>query len=141
VFLLEKNVYEVAYIYPFHSRKKEEVFGLWYIFWEYLKNFWPKEKLSSWEAELFPRGINDIGVEKVYNLITLSRDAYASWSRGAFALKPNFVYNNSTTLKVQFFWQIKLTDTRPTVNLMTIPFSNEGLDRNEGAMNSVISYP
>lgn len=48
---------EVAYIYPFHSILHQEAdkFGQRHIFWGYLKNFWPQEKIIAWEAELFQR--------------------------------------------------------------------------------------
>jgi hypothetical protein len=47
------------------------------------------------------------------------------------------VYNNNTTLKVQFFWQKKQKDTQTTMSLLTTPFSTKGLDQNEGAYPSI----
>jgi hypothetical protein len=101
-----------------------------------LKNFWPEEKVAAWEAELFPRGIHEMGIERVYNLITLSLGAHRCWNRGAFALKPISMYDNNTTLKVQFFWQKKKKDTQATMSLLTTPFSTEDLDHNEGAFDT-----
>jgi hypothetical protein len=100
-----------------------------------LKIFWPEEKVAAWEAELFPGGIDEIGIERVCNIITLSRDAHTFWNRGAFALKPISVDNDNTTLKVQFFWQKKQKDTQATMSLLTTPFSTEDLDQNEGAFD------
>ena len=127
---------EIAHIYPFHSikHKEEDIFGRRHIFWDQLKNFWPEEKVAAWEAELFPRGIDEMGLDRAYNLITLSAGAHKAWDRGAFALKPISVSNDNTTLKIQFFWQKKQNDIQATaMSLLTTPFSTKDLDRNEGA--------
>jgi hypothetical protein len=128
---------EAAHIYPYHSlkNKEEDIFGPRHIFWDHLKNFWPVEKVAAWEAELFPNGMHEIGIERVYNLITLSPVAHSYWNRGAFALKPISVDDNNTTLKVQFFWQKKQNNTQATMSLLTTPFSTKDLDQNEGAFD------
>jgi len=134
--VLTKDVaVELAHIYPFHSIKHEEenIFGPRHIFWDHLRSFWDEEKVATWEAELFPDGIYERGVKRIYNLITLSRNAHEMWDRGAFALKPISVSDDNTILKVQFFWQKKQKDIQATMNLLTTPFSTEGLDHNEGA--------
>jgi hypothetical protein len=95
-----------------------------------LKNFWPQEKIAAWEAELFPVGLCEFGIERVYNLITLSRGAHDMWARGAFALKPISESDNKTTLKVQFFWQKKQQEAQTAMSLLTTPFSTEGLSQN-----------
>jgi hypothetical protein len=125
---------EITHIYPRHliKHKEEDKFGQRHDFWNHLKSFWSQEKVAAWEAELFPQGICETGLETVYNLITLSRGAHEMWGRGAFALKPIFVSDNKMTLEVQFFWQKKQTDSQ-TMSLLTTPFSTEGLDQNEGA--------
>jgi hypothetical protein len=112
------------------------MFGQRHIFWAHLKNFWSREKVATWEAELFPAGICEFGVERVYNLITLSRTAHDLWGRGAFALKPISESDDKMTLEVQFFWQKKQTDTQQTMSLLTTPSSTEGLDQNIGAFGS-----
>ncbi|KAK9428085.1 hypothetical protein V1505DRAFT_388234 [Lipomyces doorenjongii] len=129
---------EVAHIYPFHSIKYKERSGLGerHIFWDQLKIFWPDQKIADWELELFPKGLHEMGEEKTYNLITLSRTAHDMWARGAFALKPISVSNDNMTLKVQFFWQKKQTDIQATMSLLTTPFSTEHLDQNDGAFDS-----
>jgi hypothetical protein len=129
----------VAHIYPFYSleNKEEDIFGARHTFWDLLKNFWPEEKIAGWEAELFPRGIHEMGIERVYNLITLSKTAHDYWNRGAFALKPISMSKDNTTLKVKFFWQRK-QNTQATMSLLTTPFSTEDLDHNEGAFDSGI---
>ena len=105
------------------------------MFWDHLRSFWSEEKVAAWEAELFPRGLSEPGNEIVANRITLSKDAHGYWNRGAFALKPISISDDSTTLKVQFFWQKKQPDIQATIGLCTIPPSTEGLDRNEGAFD------
>ncbi|PVH83703.1 hypothetical protein DL98DRAFT_528998 [Cadophora sp. DSE1049] len=121
---------EVAHIYPFHSISHQEAdkFGQRHIFWGHLKNFWPQEKIAAWEAELFPAGLCEFGIERVYNLITLSRGAHDMWARGAFALKP--ISGDKTTLKVQFFWQKKQQEGQTAMSLLTTPYSTEGLSQN-----------
>jgi hypothetical protein len=101
-----------------------------------LKIFWPKEKVDAWAEEVFPQNTSEIGVERVYNLITLSRTAHGYWNRGAFALKPIFVNDDNTRLKVQFFWQKKQKDTQATMSLLTTPVSTKDLDHNEGAFDA-----
>jgi hypothetical protein len=120
---------EVAHLYPFHSfhslkHKEEDLFGARHIFWDYLKNFWPKQKTAAWEAELWSRGIDEIGIDRIHNLITLSRHAHSSWNRWAISLEPIAVYNDNTTLKVQFFWQTKQKGTQATMSLLTTPLSS-----------------
>jgi HNH endonuclease len=127
-----KRICEVAHIYPFYSlKKREEIFGPRYNFWEHLKNFWPEEKVTTWEAEIFLSGVNEIGVDRIYNLITLASYVHSAWNRGAFALKPVFVSNDNTTLTVQFFWQKPLEGTR-VASLLTRPPSTEGLTDSDG---------
>jgi hypothetical protein len=94
--------------------------------------FWPEEKVAAWTAELFPQGINELGVERVDNLITLSKQAHGYWNQGAFALKPISMNEDKTSLKIQFFWQ-KKQNTQATMSLLTTPFSTESLNQNEGA--------
>ena len=74
-------------------------------------------------------GLNELGLEKAYNLITLSRGAHTMWARGAFALKPISESDDKTMLKVQFFWQ-KKQEAQTAMSLVTTPFSTEGLNRN-----------
>ncbi|TGO42522.1 hypothetical protein BHYA_0007g00210 [Botrytis hyacinthi] len=140
------SVIEVAHIYLFCriSTSEENIFGVRHMFWEYLKNFWSEEKVAAWKAEIFSRGLSEIGDEKVDNRITLSKAAYAQWNRGAFALKPISVSDENTTLKVQIFWQKKQTDIRSTMTLMTTPISTENLDHNEDAFDygyTTLYYP
>jgi hypothetical protein len=108
------------------------MFGLRHTFWNHLKNFWPAEKVAAWEAELFPKGMHEVGEERVYNLITLSPDAHAKWAAGYFALKPISLSDDKMILKVQFFWQ-KEQDTQTTISLLTAPFPTEGLERHRYA--------
>jgi hypothetical protein len=100
-----------------------------------LKIFWPEEKVAAWAEEVFLQDTSEISVERVYNLITLSRSAHGYWNRGAFALKPIFENEDKTTLKVQFFWQKKQNNTQATMSLLTTPFSTEDLDQNKGAFD------
>jgi hypothetical protein len=106
------------------------MFGLRHTFWNHLKNFWPAEKVAAWEAQLFPKGMHEVGVERVYNLISLSPIAHVKWAAGQFALKPISLSDDKMTLKVQFFWQ-KEQDTQTTMSLLTAPFPTEGLEQHQ----------
>lgn len=98
-----------------------------------LKNFWPEEKVTAWEAELFPNGTHEKGLDTARNLITFSKDAHDYWNKGVFALKPISVSDDNTTLTIQFFWQAKHQDIQPTMSLLTTPLSTKDLDSNNGA--------
>ncbi|TVY44304.1 hypothetical protein LOCC1_G005056 [Lachnellula occidentalis] len=125
---------DVAHIYPFCLIKEEsDAFGTRHSFWDMLRNFWPEEKVAAWEAEIFPNGTNDLGIETARNLITLSKDAHNMWNRGAFALKPISVSDDNTTLTIQLFWQARLEDIKATMNLLATPQSTKDLDCNIGA--------
>jgi hypothetical protein len=100
------QIIEVAHIYPHHSikQKEEDKGGLQHGFWNYLRVFWSKEKVTAWESNLFPQGIGEKGYEEVYNLISLAPTVHAIWGRGLFALKPISESDDKKTLTVQFFW-------------------------------------
>ena len=130
---------EIAHIYPFHSikDKEQDILGQRHTFWNQLRVFWPKDKITAWEVLLFPKGIHEIGEEEVYNLLVLSRNAHDQWGRGAFALKPISVSDDKMTLEVQFFWQKRQQRTQTPMSLLTMPFSTEDLDRNVRLDNNV----
>jgi hypothetical protein len=96
-----------------------------------LRNFWPEEKITTWEAAIFPDGPGECGLETARNMITLSADAHILWNKGAFALKPISVSEDNTTLTIQFFWQAKHPLVMPTINLTTIPLSTRNLESND----------
>jgi hypothetical protein len=75
--------------------------------WEHLHLFWDKDRVSKWKKIIFPDSQNpDIGVERCFNLISLSPDAHDTWNKGLFALKPLELSDDQKTLTVQFFWQV-----------------------------------
>jgi hypothetical protein len=47
--LTKDGAIDVAYIYPFHSikHKEEDMFRQRHVFWDFLKNFWPEEKVTA----------------------------------------------------------------------------------------------
>ena len=120
---------QVAHIYPFCLLTKEEdTFGKRHVFWRMLRNFWPEEKITAWEAAVFPGGPEERGLETARNMITLSADAHILWNEGAFALKPISVSEDNTTLIIQLFGQARYSPIMPTINLTTIPLSTRDLD-------------
>jgi hypothetical protein len=125
---------DVAHIYPHHSLKQREegTTGPRHDFWSYLRTFWSEEKVTAWEARLFPQGICEKGVEEVYNLISLSPSVHRAWGRGLFALKPISESDDKKTLIVQFFWQEKQIGALPGMSLTTTPISTQGLKQTAG---------
>jgi hypothetical protein len=130
--LTGSDIVEVAHIYPFSQLRypEEDTFGARHIFWDHLKDFWPEEKVATWVAQLFPRGLCGIGDERVDNRITLSSFAHDLWNGGAFALKPVSMSDDKTALTVQFFWQKRQANTKPAMSLLTTPYSTRGLEHN-----------
>jgi hypothetical protein len=139
--LTGSGLVEVAHIYPFSQLKypEEDTFGARHIFWDHLKNFWPEEKVTTWIAQLFPRGLCRTGDERVDNQITLSRDAHGLWNRGAFALKPISISDDKTTLEVQFFWQKRQANTKPAMSLLIMPYSTRGLEQDDTTTDAGIN--
>jgi len=99
-------------------------------FWSSLSLFWDEDRVNKWKNATFPDSQNpDIGVERCFNLISLSPETHIMWNKGLFALKPLKLSRDRKTLTVQFFWQIPSNyeiDSR--VDLLTETPSSEGLD-------------
>jgi hypothetical protein len=99
-------------------------------FWNLLRLFWDKDRVDKWHKTIFPDSQNpDVGVERYFNLISLSPNAHDMWNRGVFALKPLNLSRNRKKLTVQFFWQVPGNyNTESRINLLTKPTSSEGLE-------------
>ena len=104
------------------------MFGKRYVFSRMLRNFWPEEKINTWEAAVFLDDSAEHGLETARNMITLSVEAHGLWNSGAFALKPISVSEDNTTLIIQLFGQARYSPIMPTINLTTIPLSTRDLD-------------
>jgi hypothetical protein len=105
-----------------------------------LRNFWPEQKIAAWEAEVFPNGSSEMGVETAANMITLCPNAHEYWNKGAFALKPISVSDDNTTLTIQFFWQAKHEQIESTVNLLTMPPCTRDLDSGGKGYSHLADY-
>jgi hypothetical protein len=95
-------------------------------FWRSLAIFWSKDQINKWKNTVFPDGV---GVERCFNLISLSSEAHDMWNRGLFAFKPLKLSRDRKTLTIQFFWQVPgeyKIDSE--VDLLTETPSSEGLD-------------
>jgi hypothetical protein len=79
---------------------------------------------------IFPNSQNpDVGVERCFNLISLSPPAHDMWNRGVFALKPLKLSRDRKKLTVQFFWKVPGNyKIKSRIDLLTEPASSEGLD-------------
>jgi hypothetical protein len=74
-------------------------------FWDTLKMFWSDDRVQKWRNAIFPDQNNpDKGVETYYNLICLSPDAHAYWTKAYFALKPIQLSNDKKRLDMEFHW-------------------------------------
>src|SRR5947209_1871762 len=68
----------------------------------------------------------NVGVEKCFNLISLTPTAHDMWNKGLFALKPLKLSRNRKELIVQFFWQIPGDHkVKSRIDLLTEPISSE----------------
>jgi hypothetical protein len=99
-------------------------------FWEQLSLFRDKDRIDKWKNTIFPDSQNPgIGVERCFNLISLSPSAHDMWNKGLFALKPLKLSPDRKTLTVQFFWQVPGNyKFGSKVDLLTETPSSEGLD-------------
>jgi HNH endonuclease len=96
-------------------------------FWKSLSIFWGEDQIYKWKHTLFPNGV---GIDRCFNLISLSNAAHSMWNRGAFALKPLNLSRDRKRLTVQFFWQVVGEyEMNSEVDLLTEPSSSEGLNR------------
>ena len=98
--------------------------------WRSLAVFWGKDQINKWKNTIFPDSQNpDIGVERCFNLTSLSQQAHTMWNDGLFALKPLNLSRDQKTLTVQFFWQVPGDyEIDSEVDLLTEAPSSEGLD-------------
>jgi hypothetical protein len=99
-------------------------------FWNLLRLFWDKNRVEKWRSTIFPNSQNpNVGVERCFNLISLSPNAHEMWNRGLFALKPLKLSRNRKELTIQFFWQVSGGyKIKSRIDLLTEPASSEGLD-------------
>jgi len=95
-----------------------------------LRLFWDEDQIEKWHSTIFAGSQNpDIGVQRCFNLISLSPDAQVKWNKGLFALKPLNLSRDRKELTVQFFWQVPGNyDIGSRVDLLTEPTSSEGLE-------------
>ena len=56
--------------------KEGDIFGKRHVFWRIPSNFWPEEKITTWEVVIFPNGPEEAGMETTANMITLSADVH-----------------------------------------------------------------
>jgi hypothetical protein len=99
-------------------------------FWKLLRLFWDEDRVEKWRSKIFPNSQDpDVGVERCFNLISLSPDAREMWNRGVFALKPLKLSRDCKKLTVQFFWQVPGNyDFDSRIDLLMEPTSSKGLD-------------
>src|SRR4051812_45719859 len=101
-------------------------------FWGLLYLFWDEDRVEKWRNTIFPNSQNPdvgVGVERCFNLISLSPNAHDMWNRGLFALKPLELSPDRKELTVQFFWQVPGGHKiKSRIDLLTEPTSSEGLD-------------
>jgi HNH endonuclease len=98
--------------------------------WESLALFWDEDRIKKWYKTTFTDPENpDIGVERCFNLISLSPDAHDMWNQGMFALKPLSLSRNRKKLIVQIFLQAPGNyKVNSRIDLLTEPTSSEGLE-------------
>ena len=99
-------IYKVTHIYPYSMLCPSPATDSYqYSFWDLLKRFWSEDRIQEWRKVIFPdQNRPDKGVETCHNLICLSPDAHAYWTRAYFALKPIQLSDDKKTFDVEFHW-------------------------------------
>jgi hypothetical protein len=109
-------------------------FGSQIKFWAILRVFWSDDRIQEWRNALFPDQNNpDKGVETCRNLICLSPDAHAYWTKAYFALQPIKLSDDQKRLDVKFHWMPRGRKYLP-VDILDPPPLLEGLDNESGTM-------
>jgi hypothetical protein len=121
---------EAAHIFPFSMLKSSYHNN----FWAMLEVFWSDDRIQEWRNALFLDLNNpDKGVETCRNLICLSPDAHAYWTKGYFALQPIKLSDDQKRLDVKFHWMPRGREYLP-VHILDPPPSLEGLESGSDAM-------
>jgi hypothetical protein len=120
--LTGNDTFEVAHIYSCSMINPSSTTGSPYDFWNVLKAFWSDDRIQKWRDAIFPDN-RDQGLETCYNLLCLSPDAYAYWTKAYFVLK---LSDDEKRLDVKFYWTPKY-DRLPK-SILTTPQSSEGSD-------------
>jgi hypothetical protein len=97
-------------------------------FWKMLGSFWSDDRIQKWRETIFSdQNSPDKDVETCHNLICLSPDAHAYWTKAYFALKPFELSDDKKRLDVEFHWLPKYNYS-PTskLNILTPPKSSDG---------------
>ena len=120
---------EVAHIYPYSMLSPSPATDSHqYDFWDLLKRFWSEDRIQEWRKVIFlDQNRPDKGIETFHNLICLSPDAHAYWTRAYFALKPIQLSDDKKTFDVEFHWMPQYNYSSK-VDILTSPQSSEGLD-------------
>ncbi|KIX05490.1 uncharacterized protein Z518_06362 [Rhinocladiella mackenziei CBS 650.93] len=103
-------------------------------FWQSLRLFWNRDRIDKWKRTIFQDPQNPYtGVDRCFNLISLSADAHNMWNKGMFALKPLQLSSDRKTLTVQLFWQVPTKyEIDSWIDLLTEPKSSKDLHFVEG---------
>jgi len=82
------------------------------------------------ERTIFPDSLNPgTGVDRCFNLISLSVETHAMWNKGMFALKPLQLSSDRKTLTIQLFWPVPSKyEIDSQIDLLTEPMSSKGVN-------------
>ncbi|OKL58859.1 hypothetical protein UA08_05688 [Talaromyces atroroseus] len=119
---------DAAHIYPFclikASTREPTVVAT---FWNTMKLFWEDDRVKQWPKDIFGNELDLRNPQDTcLNMLSLSQYPHTLWGSGRFALRP-IEKPNSTTLKVQFYWQKNSSDGVTEIRLLTAPESTRGL--------------
>jgi hypothetical protein len=121
-------MFEVAHIYPYSLLNNSSVPGSVANFWDLLKIFWSDDRIQEWRNVVFPDQDNpNKGAETCCNLVCLSPDAHAYWTKAYFALQPIELSDDKKRLDVKLYWMPR-REYFSSVDILTPPPSLEGLD-------------
>jgi hypothetical protein len=98
-------------------------------FWVNLSSFWPDEIINKWKEAVFTQQKTEV----CENLITLSPNAHAYWTKALFALKPLDPATDGKSMDVQLFW-LRPYKRQSLIRLVTRPELPNNL---EGSVDNV----
>jgi len=123
-------IFEVAHIYPDSLINPSSTTDSPYNIWDILKVFWSDDRIQKWRNVIFPyQDSPDKGIETCHNLLCLSPDAHAYWTKAYFVLKPIKLSDDEKRLDVKFYWTPKYDyPSKSKVDILITPQSSEGSD-------------
>ena len=94
--------------------------------WDWLEAFWGTEKVAKWKGLISEDW--ELCVHQVHNLITLNMKIHHFWDHGLVALRPIWINEEQTEMKISFHWlpleELKGRSQKETVWMTAYPLKD-----------------